>query len=1111
MYEAIDTQPGGKTIGLEGSWGAGKSTIIRLLSKTITQASNSPPFLIFNFDAWAHQGDPLRRAFLEGLIDHCLAKHWIGDGASSKKDSTKEWEDEKGKLARRIKESKKETMPVLTSIGRILLPLLLLLPLGMSLISGGLNKAPVSWLVLIIGLVILASPGCVLFWFWRKAKGNANDQQRLLTMFYQKASTEELTKTIETSEPTTLEFQNVFSRLLTNALSEDDRRMIIVLDNLDRISSSESAGIWAMLRSFIDNPQFSKEPWFIQLWVVIPYAPLGLAVDKDDQRNRSAQSQEQFLEKVIQVKFYVPPPVLSNWKTYLNELLGSAFPQAKESASFYRIYLLFADELSVDSPPGPRELVTLINDIVATDLQWQGIIPLEHQALFAVLKRNGREISKELIKRTLPTGKQISILGPDVGGSLAALTFNLDVDSANQILLIPRLKEVLTDGLGKELAEEYRTRRGFSEILEVNFGSVIREDMPHSLSYVLRIIVSLFKSNILKEAKFESQQEILQQIGLVIGELPYWPLNEELLPAALDAFVQLDSARQFRVTFQKSLHRTSKWFDDITNKLELGDELAKYKPILKTISDIRNSCEIKDYFDETWSIPEVTILCDDRFWIELCSYMWGQDNLVLDSVGPSRGDENIFEYMKDEIGFGRFSFSIYQTLLRYIKVEKTKYLSKVIDLVLTRISATTSISTQEIYLSYSLLSTVSHVDATFKDGLAKNINDGWILHFLYQTFVAERQDRVSSVLIAIWLNENPAAESPAAVGNSVPGYAAVSEFLRSPSTRPELLSTLCEFLDSQNGRESIFQIAWSKGVAYPLAVELIVQLTNEENISLVLNGSDLVRKAIFILYSFKAAGKDSLLVWNFLGEEIGRADVIEKIVSTPLTDKHLDFYESLIENTLIGKNELFVKWCRTSLIGVSREDFATDLMSFGPWTKLILKLSTSPIPLKLGTQFRDALKDVAIALQKGESVSSETVTAANELFDAIEPALMSGFTDELYELTARAAQGALSENFFSFIGDLLARHRVLAVASNKAIRRLIIPLVEQLCLPGLEWLSRALAQDSSILTGGDGAAIQDLFEKLQLSLKEAPEVDVINKLYAQLLSSHPEFLLGDKN
>jgi predicted KAP-like P-loop ATPase len=69
----IQTSPGGKSIGLSGTWGAGKSTVVQLLR----ERCKSEQCEVWIFDAWAHEGDPLRRTFLESLIAALTTKEWL--------------------------------------------------------------------------------------------------------------------------------------------------------------------------------------------------------------------------------------------------------------------------------------------------------------------------------------------------------------------------------------------------------------------------------------------------------------------------------------------------------------------------------------------------------------------------------------------------------------------------------------------------------------------------------------------------------------------------------------------------------------------------------------------------------------------------------------------------------------------------------------------------------------------------------------------------------------------------------------------------------------------------------------------------------------------------
>ena len=91
--------PGGKVIGLEGGWGTGKTTVTHLLKERL---SGNPEHGFVVFDTWAHEGDPLRRTFLEEMINSLVDREWA---------SNKSWGVKLDEIARRRKETTKKTIP----------------------------------------------------------------------------------------------------------------------------------------------------------------------------------------------------------------------------------------------------------------------------------------------------------------------------------------------------------------------------------------------------------------------------------------------------------------------------------------------------------------------------------------------------------------------------------------------------------------------------------------------------------------------------------------------------------------------------------------------------------------------------------------------------------------------------------------------------------------------------------------------------------------------------------------------------------------------------------------------------------------------------------------
>ena len=55
-------------VGLLGGWGTGKSTVVHAIREELEPSAGEGPIHVFTYDAWLHQNDPPRRAFLEELI-----------------------------------------------------------------------------------------------------------------------------------------------------------------------------------------------------------------------------------------------------------------------------------------------------------------------------------------------------------------------------------------------------------------------------------------------------------------------------------------------------------------------------------------------------------------------------------------------------------------------------------------------------------------------------------------------------------------------------------------------------------------------------------------------------------------------------------------------------------------------------------------------------------------------------------------------------------------------------------------------------------------------------------------------------------------------------------
>ena len=56
---------------------------------------------------------------------------------------------------------------------------------------------------------------------------------------------------VQAPEPTSVEFEDWFVALLGQALANSDRKLILILDNLDRVDKMDALAIWSTLQVFL--------------------------------------------------------------------------------------------------------------------------------------------------------------------------------------------------------------------------------------------------------------------------------------------------------------------------------------------------------------------------------------------------------------------------------------------------------------------------------------------------------------------------------------------------------------------------------------------------------------------------------------------------------------------------------------------------------------------------------------------------------------------------------------------------------------------------------------------------------------------------------------------
>lgn len=584
IAELIRTDKQGLSIALTGEWGSGKSTVIQITSTKLAEAAD-----FFIFDAWAHEGDPLRRVFLEAFVAFAQAKHFDTTG----------WQNQIDILSKRRNSEFSTVQPVMSPSTKCFVLTVALVPFLLALHS--LLEKPIASTGLQLALLFLASVPVIavlVMLLQALVSGLSSpykkfDLDELLAILLSKTAPATQLHTLRSVEPTSIEFQSVFVEMANDFIKTRNRKLVVVIDNLDRIEPSTARSLWSTMKSFFDagnNLRRSDGFWLV---AAFDYSAISALWSEAAAGEAEVQSETtfaaSFLDKTFQAVFRVPPLITSDWHDYMMRQLRTAFTLHNDD-EFETICSIYGHKRFVKDPLiTPREVKNFINRIGSVHRQWDTHenIGLVDQALFVILNRERVENFEQILLSSNSALQPIpkELVSDDWVEPVAAIYFNVPRKKALQVLIGGGLTQALMSGDTTGILKLSDTF-GFARVAE---DVVLRNQESWSQNPQVISNAALALSKVSKDTESGLRKVWSILCDASFKQLQWVPFDSktgEGLSALLKRRPQVEFARSLLQSASNSISNFK--VESIVGKNEYAEQAANFlAPLLRDISEFK--------------------------------------------------------------------------------------------------------------------------------------------------------------------------------------------------------------------------------------------------------------------------------------------------------------------------------------------------------------------------------------------------------------------------------------------------------------------------------------------------------------------------------------------
>ncbi|WGL99940.1 P-loop NTPase fold protein (plasmid) [Arsenophonus sp. aPb] len=569
-------------VGLEGELGSGKSTILKLLKKELDSK-----FIFIDFDAELYQHGSTKKALIEV----------IHEGISKQKnvDQTKLDKFKNQALGNIVKYDKKVNSRIswwtITFIIFSFLSLQIFRPLLVDL-NNLILKNHASFWIIAIEILCVISPVILLLYLLLPYSRKKNKIPSVGDLF-KRNSIDRIEETwLVNKEVGTIELTEALKGFTSKGTILEDIRIILIIDNLDRVSSDKVKELWSDIELIANTTHKHFK-------IIVPYSAkqvtASLAVDGHNGR--------EFIVKRIPITFITPPLITAGWQEAFQQLWKETVDPS-DIYSCKEVSQLLELWKPIEYPYiTPRLMKKFVNDIYILNLT---ITALEKHRyiLFALYilvvkysdhdikillrtpKKETEEDKDKLNTKIQLTIKQLSrIFNNDTrrwNEFFMSIHYQTDIELARSELLDNPLVEAINTNNTTQL-EELITWWGFSHAwrrimqkIEIRNAliaiSELKENTLDLIKNEIAILVDMFNANFAILTKEPSDRDLNQSLLHLLnsGRIEQEPFLERQKNFIIDELDKLQITDKYDDEVIIELLKDANDYSQIFNKNLLG-------------------------------------------------------------------------------------------------------------------------------------------------------------------------------------------------------------------------------------------------------------------------------------------------------------------------------------------------------------------------------------------------------------------------------------------------------------------------------------------------------------------------------------------------------------